>query len=97
MVDKEKRLQKLLSKARLKGKLKSVKTLEEAGIVFVEDPRSTTKNSFFDKIGYEYAIANGYNFPEDKVHFLIATNPRNRQLVERSVLTNNRGLTDLSQ
>ena len=97
MADKEKRLRKILTRANLKGKLKSVKTYEEAGIVVVEDPGSTTKNVFFDKRGFEYALANGETFPEDRVHFLVSTNPRNRQLVGRGVLTNNRGLTDRTQ
>ena len=39
MADKEKRIQKFLTKIGLKGKLKSVKTLEEATVVVVEDPR----------------------------------------------------------
>ena len=97
MADKEKRLRKILTKAGLKGKLKSVKTYKESSIVVVEDPCSVTKNVFFDKRGFEYALSNGETFPEDRVHFLVSTNPRNRQLVERSVLSNNRRLTDRPQ
>ena len=94
MADKEKRLRKILFHANLKGKLKSVKTYEESSIVVVEDPCSATKNVFFDKRGFEYALLNGETFPEDRVHFLVSTYPRNRQLVERSVISNNRGLMD---
>ena len=94
MADKEKRLCKILFHANLKGKLKSVKTYEESSIVVVEDPCSATKNVFFDKRGFEYALLNGKTFPEDRVHFLVSTYPRNRQLVERSVISNNRGLMD---
>ena len=97
MADKEKRLHKILTKAGLKGKLKSVKTYEESSIVVVEDPGSATKNVFFDKRGFEYALSNGETFPEDRVHFLVSTNPRNRQLVERSVLSDNRRLTNRPQ
>ena len=97
MVDKEKRLRKILSKVGLKGKLKSVKTYEESSILVVEDPCSVTKNVFFDKRGFEYALSNGETFPEDRVHFLVSTNPRNRQLVEQSVLSNNRRLTERPQ
>ena len=97
MTDKEKRLRKILSKVGLKGKLKSVKTYEESSIVVVEDPCSVIKSVFFDKRGFEYALSNGETFPEDRVHFLVSTNPRNRQLVERSVLSNNRRLTDRPQ
>ena len=52
MADKEKRLHKILVKAGLKGKLKSVKTYEESSVVVVEDPCSATKNVFFDKRGF---------------------------------------------
>ena len=97
MEDKEKRLRKILTKAGLKGKLKSVKTYEESSIIVVEDPCSSTKNVFFDKRGFEYALSKGETFPEDRVHFLVSTNPRNRQLVERSALTNNRRMLDRPQ
>ena len=97
MADKEKQLRKILAKAGLKGKLKSVKTYEESSIVLAEDPCTTNKNVFFDKRGFEYALSNGKTFPEDLVHFLVSTNPRNRQLVERSVLSNNRILMDRPQ
>ena len=96
MADKEKRIQKFLAKARLKEKLKSVRTFEEASIVIVEDPHSATKNVFYDKAGYQWALAKGQTFPEDRVHFMVSTNPRNSRQVERSVMTNNHGLTDLS-
>ena len=97
MADKEKRLRKILTKAGLKGKLKSVKTYEESSIVVVEDPCCATKNVFFDKRGFEYALSKGETFSEDRVHFLVSTNPRNTQLVERSVLTNNRRLLSRPQ
>ena len=94
MADKEKRLRKILTKTGLKGKLKSVKTYEESTIVVVEDPGSATKNLIFDKNGFEYAQSNGKTFPEDRVHFLVSTNPRNRQLVEQSMLSNSCRLKD---
>ena len=94
MADKEKRLRKILFHANLKGKLKSVKTYEESSIVVVEDPCSASKNIFFDKKGFEYALLGGETFPEDRVHFLVSTNPRNRQLVERSVMCNNYGMME---
>ena len=94
MADKEKRLRKLLTKVNLKGKLKSVKTYEESSIVLVEDPCVTTKILIFDKNGFEYAQSNGKTFPEDRVYFLVSTNPRNRQLEERSILSNSCRLKD---
>ena len=89
MADKEKRLRKILAEVRLKGKLKSVKTYEESSIVVVEAPYGGDKNLIFDKNGFEYAQSNGKTFPEDRVHFLVSTNPRNRRLVEQSILSNN--------
>ena len=49
MADKEKRIQKFLTKVGLKGKLKLVKTLEEATVVVVEDPRDKANNVIYDR------------------------------------------------
>ena len=88
MADKEKRLRKILLNTNLKGKLKMVKTLEEASIVVVEALCRADKNLIFDKNGFKYMQSNGKTFPEDKVHFLVSTNPRDRRLVEKSILSN---------
>ena len=95
MADKEKRIQKFLTKARLKGKLKTVKTIEEATIVIVEDPRNKLNNVVYDKTDYQRALSKGETFPEDRVHFLTSTNPRNRRLVERGIFTKRQGLETL--
>ena len=95
MADKEKRLQKFLTKTKLKGKLKTVKTFEEASIVIVEDPRCAANSVFYDKKGYQQALSKGETFPEEWVHYVVSTNPRNRRLVERSMLTKTHGLTEL--
>ena len=88
MADKEKRLRKILVKKGWKGKLKLVATLEESGIVLVEDPCGEDKNLIFDKNGFKHALSNGETFPEDRVYFLVSTNPRDRRLVEQSILSN---------
>ena len=87
MADKEKRLRKILAEVGLKGKLKSVKTYEESSIVVVEAPYEANKNLIFDKNGFKYVQSNGKTFPEDRVHFLVSTNPRDRRLVEQSILS----------
>ena len=79
MVDKEKRLRKILFKAGLKGRLKSVATLEEAHIVLVDDREKSYAYYFYQKVGYQQLLADGHTFPEDRVYFLVDTNPRNRQ------------------
>ena len=87
MADKEKRIQKFLNRLKMKGKLKSVKTLEEANIIIVEDLQCRGKNVFFNKQGYEQALSRGNTFPEDSVHFMVPTNPRNTMEVARSIIT----------
>ena len=94
MADKEKRLRKILSKRGWKGKLKLVATLEEASIVVVEDPCSATKDLIFDKNGFKYMQSNGETFPEDRVYFLVSTNPRDRRLVEQSILSKTNKIKD---
>ena len=92
MADKEKRIQKLLAKAGFKGKLKSVKTLEEATVVVVEDPRDRTKNMVYSMPNYQIALERFGPFPTDRVHFLTSTNPRNKILVERGLISQAKGL-----
>ena len=91
MVDKEKRIQKFLSKVGLKGKLKSVKTIEEATVVVVEDPRNKANNEISDIVNYQIVLERSGPFPEDRVHFLTSTNPRNKRLVERGIFTKAKG------
>ena len=96
MTDKEKRIQKFLTKVGLKGKLKSVKTLEEATVVVVEDPRDRVKNVFYDRACYQITLEKSGPFPVDQVHFLTSTNPRNKSLVERGIFTKTKGSQMLS-
>ena len=91
MADKDKRIQKFLSKIRLKGKLKSVKTIEEATVVIVEDPRNKGNNEVYDIYHYQIALEKRGPFPEDWVHFLTSTNPRNKSLVERGIFIKSQG------
>ena len=86
MADKEKRIQKFLIRMRLKGKIKEVGTLEKAGIVIVTDPHSICDYLFFDKKGYQDALSRGETYPEDRVHFMVLTNPRNNNLILRGLL-----------
>ena len=92
MADKDKRIQKFLNRIMSKGKLKTVRTLEEASIIIVEDPHSAANNKFYDKKNYQLALSKGETFPEDLVHFLVPTNPRNRRQVSKSVFTTTHGL-----
>ena len=91
MVDKEKRIQKFLTKVGLKGKLKSVKTLKEATVVVVEDPRTEANNVVYDIHHYQIALERSGSFPTDRVHFLTSTNPRNKNLVEQGLFTKAKG------
>ena len=92
MADKEKRIQKFLTKVGLKGKLKLVKTIEEATVVVVEDPRDKANNVVYDRTHYQMVLERMGPFPEDRVHFLTSTNPRNKRLVERGIFTHSQGL-----
>ena len=92
MVDKEKRIRKFLNKINIKGKLKTVKTLDEASIIIILDPHTAINSVFYDKAGYQTALLRGETYSEDTVHFLTPTNPRNNDLVTRGLLFKTRGL-----
>ena len=96
MADKEKRIQKFLAKVGLKGKLKSVKTLEEATVVIVEDSRNKYNNDIYDIHHYQILLERSGPFPADRVHFLTSTNPRNKGLVERGLFAKTQGAMPLS-
>ena len=83
MADKEKRLRKILSKKGWKGRLKLVDTLEEAYIIIIENGQSMAKTQLVDKDTYAKALENGYTFPEDRVHYLVPSNPRDVRHVAR--------------
>ena len=76
MADKEKRLRKFLSKTGWKGRLKSVATLEEAHMIIIEDRQSVDNYQLVEKDTYVKGLENGYTFPEDRVHYLVPSNPR---------------------
>ena len=56
MVDKEKRLRKILINLGLKGMLKPAKTLEENYIVLVDTPDDPTKYNLYKKRGVSAVI-----------------------------------------
>ena len=92
MADKKKRIRKFLDKINIKGKLKTVKTLDEASIVIILNPHTTVNSFLYDKAGYQAALSRGETFPEDQVYYLTPTNPRNKDLVTRGILLKTRGL-----
>ena len=85
MADKEKRLRKILVRIGLKGKLKPVDTLEEAHIIIVENKPS---NLVIGISTYKQWIAEGHTFPEDKVHYLVSSNPRNAWHIDHGFIAN---------
>ena len=88
MADKEKRLRKILVKKCLKGKLKPVGSLEDAHIVLIEDRQCINKTLLIGRDTYAGMVEEGHTFPEDNVHFMVSTNPRNMWHIERKFLTN---------
>ena len=92
MADKEKRLRKILTKLGLKGKLKSVTTLEEAHLICIENRQCSCKSIFTGKDTYRQKIEEGYTFPEDQVHYLISPNPRNVRNIEQQFTSNSFGV-----
>ena len=92
MTDKEKRLRKILDKIDMRGKLKSVATLEKAHIVLVDVPEKSCEYIIYIKDDYQRELTNGIVFPEDRVHFMVPTNPRNRRQLEHNLMSNRNGL-----
>ena len=88
MADKEKRLRKIILNAGFKGKLKPVNTLEEATTIIVEDISDKHKNKFIRKEVYLEMVENGYTFSEETVYFTVSSKPRDKRLIEKTMLSN---------
>ena len=84
MADKSKRLRKILLKHALKGVLIPVNTLEEALIIII-DEKPAAKFAGVD--AYKRWIDKRHTFPEESIHYLTASNPRNRRRMEHRFLT----------
>ena len=83
MADKEKRIQKFLSKKGWKGKLKLVDTLEQSHCVLVHI-KELGKLLFIKKGIYLELIERGHTFPEEEVYFVVSSNPSDsKHIVER--------------
>ena len=88
MAIKDKRLRKILDKKDLKGQLKPVESLEEAHIILIEDRQCIHRTTLIRRDAYKRLVEEGRTFPEDNVHFLVSTNPRNMQSIENRFFTN---------
>ena len=91
MADKEKRLRKILVKRGWKGQLKSVATLEEALMIVLENEQTITKTQLIGKDSYREFLEEGYTFPEDQVHYVVSSNPRNTRNIENRFMSNSYG------
>ena len=91
MADKEKRLRKILAKKGYKGQFKSVATLEEAHMIVLENEQTITKTQIIAKDTYRKFLEEGYTFPEDKVHYVVSSNPRNTWNIENRFMSNSYG------
>ena len=90
MADKEKRLRKALLNTDLKGKLKTVKTLEEAYIVIVLHPHDSRDCFVYHKDRYQDELNSGETFSEEYVYFMVPTNPRNIKQITNSIVFKDR-------
>ena len=90
MADKEKRLRKALLNSNLRGKLKTVKTLEEAYIVIVLHPLDSRNCFVYHKDRYQDELNSGETFPEEYVYFMVPTNPRNIKQITNSIVFKDR-------
>ena len=91
MADKEKRLRKILSKKGFKGQFKSVATLEEAHMIVLENEQTIAKTQIIEKDTYREFLEEGYTFPEDNVHYVVPSNPRNTRNIGNRFMSNSYG------
>ena len=92
MEDKEKRLRKILVKRGMKGKLKPVSSIEEAHLICIENRQNADNTVIIGVDTYRQWVEEGHTFSEDKVHYLVHSNPRNVRNIERKFISNANGV-----
>ena len=92
MEGKKKRLRKITVKKGLKGELKPVSSIEEAHLICIENRQNVNNTLIIDINTYRRWLEEGCTFPEDTVHYLVHSNPRNVRNIERKFLSNANGV-----
>ena len=87
MENKNKRLEKTLSKKGIKGILKPVADLESSHLVLVEDKRCLLRSTVCKKEDYKTLLERGVTFPHENVYFLVNSNKRNDKKINDSLAT----------
>ena len=79
MTDRNKRVEKIFKKMRIKGWLKPVESLENSQFVLVEDKRCFRDNFIIKTEDYKTSLERGETFPPDSVYFLVNKDKRNNK------------------
>ena len=87
MIDKNKRLEKILKKKGIKGWLKPVDSLENCQLVLVENKICVYNSSVLRPDDYKTKLERGETYSPDIVHFLVNSNKRNVLNVNNGLLT----------
>ena len=87
MTDKIKRLEKILKKKGMKGRLKPVDSLENCQLVLVENKRCAYNSFVLRTDDYKILLERGETYSPDIVHFLVNSNKRNVLNVNNDLLT----------
>ena len=97
MVDKIKRLNKILNKKGFKGFLKPVDNLEDSHFVLVEKFKDRfCTELIFKTEDYKALLESGETYPPDIVHFLFITNKRNVQNIKNTLFALRNKVSKLS-
>ena len=92
MEGKKKRLRKIMVKKGFKGELKPVSSIEEAHLICIENGQNVNKTVIIDINTYRQWLEEGHTFPEDTVHYVVHSNPRNVRNIQRKFLSNANGV-----
>ena len=88
MENKNKRLEKILSKKGIKGILKPVADLESSHLELAVDKRCLLRSMVCKKEDYKTVLQRGVTFPPENVYFLVNSNKRNDKKINDSLTKN---------
>ena len=86
MTDKIKRLKRVLTMKGIKGWLKPVDNLEKSHFVIVENPKCVYKSMLIKTEDYEAILERGETYSPDIIHFLVNSNRRTVQDINKTLL-----------
>ena len=86
MTDRNKRLEKILKRHRIKAMYKPVDCIEKSHFVLIENKKCTDNSKLITTEEYKDILKRGETYPPENVHFLAIINKRKTQTIKYNII-----------